>query len=130
MSNKLLAIQGASIESIDKWNANKRALKLSSTKYLDHILNNVTEVDHSELNKLKEQVKSLISEIDRLNNTKTELPFPQFVFDPSAVAKKINRAIALERKKGNLKGMPQDRYLQNFTLAAVKYFLKNEYTEI
>ena len=42
-------------------------------------------------------------------------------------AKKINRAIALDRKEGLLKNVPVKNYLQNFTMKCLKYTIKNEY---
>ena len=63
-----------------------------------------------------------------LKETQLKLSPLEFIVSPDIeTAKKINRAIAQDRKNGLLKNVPVKNYLQNFTMKCLKYTIKNEY---
>ena len=110
----------------------KTTVNLSS----DQSVNETFERLNKDLKEQKEFNDQLISEINEakmdLANIKNSIPgpipAPKFVFDPSPVFTAMNRVIAYEIKEGNLK--KDNDILQNFTVAAIKYYIRNEFNHI
>lgn len=152
MLRKPLTIRDALVEDIELFNENKKLLTLNSADYFTKILKHKCElvngvskdelriqnekylkliVRTQELEKENKKVTTIEKEIEKIVYKDKELDFPAYVFRPELnLAKKINRAIALERKNGNLSGIEQKDYLQIFTTQAINYFIENEFTEI
>jgi hypothetical protein len=154
MLEKSLTIRGTSLEDVNLFNKNKKSLKLSSPEYFSKILRHnckdtagVMTIDGSNqqaelltlrilVEKLEKENKELSlkepliqeKEVEKIVYKDKDLLFPEYVYNPgNELAKKINRAIALERKNGNLKNVNTEDYLQKFTTDAINYFIKNEY---
>lgn len=113
----------------------KTTVNLSS----DQTVNETFERLSKDLKEQKEFNDQLISEINEakmeLANIKNSvpdpipaIPAPKFIFDPSPVFTAMNRVIAYEIKEGNLKRDAE--ILQNFTVAAIKYYIRNEFNHI
>lgn len=77
---------------------------------------------------LEDENKMITTNLIELKESQLKLTSLDYIMTLDLeTAKKINRAIALDRKEGLLKNVPVKNYLQNFTMKCLKYTIKNEY---
>jgi hypothetical protein len=99
------------------------------------LLTQVNEVNDqvTELTSVNTTLQDKVNELENRAPVEVEkkLTGTQFIFAPSEnLAKKMQRAIAADRKSGKLKDQDQKEYLQKFTAKAIEYLLKNEYDHL
>lgn len=151
---KPFTIRDVLISDIDLFHNNRGETGLSGAGYFHSLLHGKSDVKEVEkvdegLESLRNEVKvlkntindkeniilNLQSQKDNLANDLTKLKESQLKLTSLdyvmtldlETAKKINRAIASDRKEGLLKNVPVKNYLQNFTIKCLKYTIKNEY---
>jgi len=144
MASKALTIQKAGEEICNKFHENRAKLNLSPPAYLSLLLNTEpnqnnsnTDVLEAEINQLKQNLKeseeknnALQAENQSLiqNSNGIKISFPQFVCSPSIdLASKIKRSAIYDIKKNKIS---KEDFLNQFTVNALNYYIKNEYSHI